>query len=201
MLTVTGDPVDRLQGLLLEQFCSKPLPQLEVVRDGGVVQYTLANQEVGARSAVDLVHATYLPEKRETRLKLGEAPRKAVIAIGIDTPTKVFLLDVLLHKDVFPGQRPDLSVYRTAGVFGSSPTTRRDMDRLDVLESVQTLGQGLGRFRSTDTPAHQETIRLVCKQRGWNSDELRGYRCRVDYPMYSSEFSFAFDIPQGATTR
>jgi hypothetical protein len=196
MLTVTGDPVDALDGLLLEQFCSKPLPQLHVVRDGAVAQYTVAGQEVGVRSAVDLVHATYLPEKREVQLQPGEAARKANFAMGIDTPTKLFLFDVLLHKDIFPGRQPDLSLFRTAGVFGSPPTARRDMDRLDVSESVQALGQGLGQFRSADTPAHQEMLQFVCEKRGWDPSLLCGFRCRIDYPMYSSEISLEFDVPQ-----
>jgi hypothetical protein len=196
MLTLAGDPVDGLHGLLLEQFCSRPLPELHVVHDGDVAQYTIASQEVGVQSAVDLVHATYLPEKRQIRLPSGEPPHKISLAMGIDTPTKVFIFDVLLHRDIFPGQHPQLKLFRTAGVFRSSPTARRDMDRLDVQESVHALGEGLSQFRSADTPAHQEMIQFVCEKRGWDPNLLCGFRCRIDYPMYSSEISLEFDVPQ-----
>jgi hypothetical protein len=104
------------------------------------------------------------------------------------------LVDRLLHKDLFAGQEPQMSIYRTAGVFGSAPGNRREIDRLDLLESVQSLGQGLASFRSPDTPAHQEMIRFACEQRGWDAEQLRGYRCRVEYPMYSSEMVFSFEL-------
>jgi hypothetical protein len=194
MLTVTGEPVGALHSLLLEQFCSQPLPKLQMVRHGNVAQYTLASQEVGVQSAVDIAHATYLPNKQVLHLQAGEAPPQVAVAAGIDTPTKVFVLDVLLHKDIFAGQHPALGVYRTAGVFGSGSAKRREIDRLDILESVQSLGHGLVRFHCPDTPMHQDMIRFACQQRGWNADDLRGYRCRIEYPMYSSEIELRFDL-------
>jgi hypothetical protein len=194
MLSVAGEPVHALDSVLLKEFCSKPLPQLQVMREGDTAQYTLAHQEVAVRSAVDLAHATYLPERREIWVRPGEAPRRAIIAMGINTPTKVFVFDVLVHNDIFSGQQPDLRISRTAGVFGTTPATRRDMDRLDVVETVQVLGQGLASFRCADAPAYQDMIQFVCQQRGWDPDELRGFRCRIDYPMYSSEIALGFNV-------
>lgn len=195
LLTISGDPVGHLHGLLLEKFCSSPLPQLEVTHHGEVTQYALAGEDVGVRSAVDLVHATYLPQNKQINLAPGETPRTSVMALGIDTPSRVFVFDVLLHEDIFPGQQPSLNIYRTAGVFGSGPATRREMDRLDVLESIQSLGQGIAKFRSADTPAHQELVQFACEHRGWDTEKLRGFRCRIEYPMYSSEIVLGFDLP------
>jgi hypothetical protein len=194
MFTIQGEPIDGLHSLLLEQFCSSPLPQLQVVPEEGFVQYTVAGQDVGLRSAVDLVHATYLPRKRPMFLQPGQSPQKIVMAFGIDTPTRAFVVDMLVHKGLFPGQHPQLDMYRTAGVFGSARANRREIDRLALLESVQSLGQGLASFRSPDTPAHQDMIRFACQQRGWDADQLRGYRCRIEYPMYSSEITFSFEL-------
>jgi hypothetical protein len=194
MLNLRGEPVDGLHGLLLEKFCSSPLPRLTVHHEDGIAHCVLAEQEVGLQSAVDLVHATFLPRKRRMTMEPGEPPRKTSMAIGIDTPTRVFVLDVLLHKDICPRQQPEMNMYRTAGVFGTAPGSRRERDRLDLLESIQPLGRGLAKFRSSDTPQQQEIIQFACDQRGWNANELRGYRCRVDYPMYSSEIELSFDL-------
>ena len=194
LLTIRGEPADGLHSLLLEQFCSSPLPQLQVTRQGSVAHCILAGQDVGLRSAVDLVHATYLPKKPQTALNAGDSSRKAAMAIGIDTPTKVIVFDVLVHKDIFPRQQPELNIYRTAGVFGSEPGNRREIDRLDLRESILPLGHGLARFRSADALTHQDTIQFACEQRGWNANELRGYRCRIEYPMYSSEIELSFAL-------
>src|SRR5262245_65264773 len=58
LLTVTGQPVEGLRGLLLEQFCSKPLPRLEVTHFGDRARYTISGDGVALRSAVHLLHAT-----------------------------------------------------------------------------------------------------------------------------------------------
>lgn len=200
LLTVDGEPVDNLRGLLLEQFCSSPIPRLDVTHDGDIAQYTLSSSDVGVRSAVDLVHATYLPEKKEIELPPGEPQRKARMAVGINTPSRVFVFDAIIHEDIFPGQTPGLDIYRTAGVFGSSPAARRDMDRLDVLESVQSIGQGSARLRSVDSPRHHEIIRFACERRGWDVERLRGFRCRIDYPMYSTEVVLSFDLQPSSTS-
>ena len=107
---------------------------------------------------------------------------------------KVIVFDVLVHKDIFPRQQPELNIYRTAGVFGSEPGNRREIDRLDLRESILPLGHGLARFRSADALTHQDTIQFACEQRGRNANELRGYRCRIEYPMYSSEIELSFAL-------
>jgi hypothetical protein len=116
------------------------------------------------------------------------------MAYGVDTPCRLFIFDALLHEDIFPAQHPTLTIYRTAGAISTGPASRAEMDRLDVLESIQSLGQGIARFRSPDTPAYQDLLRYACEQRGWDSELLRGYRCRIEYPMYSSEIVMGFDL-------
>jgi hypothetical protein len=195
MLTVTGQPVTDLHGLLLEPFCSKPLPQLEVTRYDDWAQYTLSGDSVGVQSAVDLVHATLLPRMKERHRAAGEPPRRSTMAVGVSTPSRTFIFDALLHQSIYPGQEPALALYRTVGVFGSSKDTRREVDRLGVIESIQPLGEGLSRFRAAESPDYQEIVRHVCAQRGWDPSSLRGYRCCIRFPMYSAEVVMAFELP------
>ena len=162
---------------------------------GRYVAWTRSTADRAPTSWLSIVYyATYLPENKQVRLQANESPRKTVMAIGVDPPTRTFVFDALLHEGIFPGQQPDLNIYRTAGALNPGPDGRREMDRLDVLESIQNLGRGIAKFRSTDTPAYQDMILHVCEQRGWDADTLRGYRCRIEYPMYSSEVVFGFEL-------
>jgi hypothetical protein len=234
MLTVTGEPVsataESLHGLLLEPFCTQPLPELKVSRVGDIAKYTLCGDDVGVQSAVDLVHATFLPKKKPLHRapapgsspapgnarsgsapgSPGDSPRRVSLAAGIGTPARTLIFDVLLHEDVYPGQSPALEVYQTAGVFdrpadGNSRgfrgggdidhRARSDADRIEVLEAIQPLGTGLAKFRAAETPDYQEMIRFVCLQRQWDTNKLRGYRCRIEYPIYSSEVVMTFELP------
>ena len=194
--TITGQPVDGLLGVLLEPFCSKPLPQLQVSHFGDRSQYTLSGDDVGVRSGVDLVHATLLPGRKELHRLPDEPPRKASVAVGIAMPSKVFIFDVLLHTDVYSGQQPVLYLYRAKPYGRADPNDpSRDVDRLDVIQSIQPLGQGIAKFRAAETLGYIEILRYVCQQRQWDGDHLRGYRCRIEYPIYSSEVVIAFDLP------
>ncbi|HWL93037.1 MAG TPA: hypothetical protein VNT79_05850 [Phycisphaerae bacterium] len=193
MLTVAGKPVEGLDGLLLEQFCSKPLPELEVSHADGIAQYTLSGSEVGTQSAVQLVHATFLPGKQALYRSAGDSPRRTKMTIGIALPSRTLIFDVLVHQSVYTGQDPNLSLYRTVGVFHRDPS-QREIDRLDVIESIQPLGAGIAKFRAAETPANQDMIRYVCARREWDVDQLRGYRCRIEYPIYGAEIVIGFDL-------
>jgi hypothetical protein len=196
MLTVMGRPVEGREGLLLEAFCSKPLPQLHVTYRPGKVQYTLGGDDVGVRSAVDLTYAVLLPGKKELHRSANEPPRKITTSVGVGVPSRMFTFDVLLHEDIYPGQHPTLHLYQTLADGVADPNDRsRDADRLDVIESLQLLGQGVNRFRSTETPAYLEMLGYICQQRGWDGRKLRGYRCRIEYPIYSSQIMMSFDLP------
>lgn len=71
----------------------------------------------------------------------------------------------------------------------------RDVDRLDVVQSIQPLGKGIAKFRAAENPGHIDMLRYVCERRQWDGDKLRGYRCRIECPIYSSEIVMAFDLP------
>jgi hypothetical protein len=197
MLTVMGEHVEGLRGLFLDQFCSKPLPRLHVSHLGDRVQYTLQGDDVGVQSGVDLVQCTLLPGKKALHRSAGEPPRKTAVSIGLAMPSKTLIFDLLVHDDVYPGQHPAFGLYRTESDGVVEPNDAgRDVDRLDVIESIQPLGKGIAKFRSSETPAYQEMIRHVCEKRQWDGSKLRGYRCRIEYPMYSSQIVLAFDVPE-----
>lgn len=200
LLTITGRPVEGLHDLLLEPFCSKPTPELQVSRHGGRAQYTLSGDEVGVRSAVNLAHATLLKATKELHRAPGDPPRKATMSIGIGAPSRVLIFDVLLHADAYPGRQPSLHLYQAMPYGAASPNDpSRDVDRLDVVQSIQPMGEGIGKFRAAENPDSLETLRFVCARLGWDGSRLRGYRCRVEYPIYGTEIVMAFELPEAAT--
>lgn len=197
LLTVAGEPVDGLHGLLLEQFCTHPLPGLQVSHLADRAQYTLSGDNVGVQSAVNLVHATLLEAHKQMHRAADEPSRMATVAVGLGMPARTLIFDVLAHEAVYPGQHPTLHLYRgTLGDGAADPNDRsRDVNRLDVMESIQPLGRGIAKFRAAETPAYQDILRYACQQRGWEGSALRGYRCRIEYPIYSSQVAMSFDLP------
>jgi hypothetical protein len=198
MQTVAGDPVEGPQGLLLEPFCSKPLPNMRATHLGNRAEFAISVEGVGPQSAVNLAHAIVLLGKKELHRMASEPVRKTAISVGVTMPSRSFIFDLLLHEDVYPGQQPTLHLYRT-GVRGvADPNDRSfDIDQLEIIESIQPLGRGIAGLRATENPEYLEMLRHVLSLRHWDHRRLRGYRCRIEFPIYHSQVMFGLDLPAG----
>lgn len=196
--TLDGMDVEGLEGLGLREFSSEPFPELEVVRAGNVVHYTLGDNGYGPRSASDLVFAEVNLDEMARYIPAAEKRKRHVFA-EVSVPSKVLVFDALLHRDVFAGQDPSLVIYDTVleGVADINDPGR-DMDRLDLCESIQSLGMDIAKFRSSDLSRYAELLHLVCDKLGWDPTQFRGYRCRVDYPIYGSQVAMTWNsTPEG----
>ena len=195
-MTLDGQSVDDLEGVRLDKYCSSPPPRLDIVRAGEVMHYTLAGEAFGPRSAVDLVFAEVNRDEMPRYVPKGSG-RKGYVFAEVSTPVKTLHFDVLVHSDVYPRSEPNLYIYDTSldGVANINDPAR-DIDRLDLLESIQNLGTGPSRWRSADVPDYATLIREVCERLRWDAMAFRGYRCRVAYPSYGSQIAMAFKPPE-----
>lgn len=190
-----GGSTDGLLAQRLDEFCTAPPAPIEAHRSGEVVHYTLAGDDYGPRSAVDLllaeVNLAEIP-----RYVPAELGRKGYVFAEIGTPSSSLLFDVFLHEDVYPGSTPALEIYDTAfdGVVDVNDPARQ-IDRLELAESIEPLGQGIGTFRAQEIPNYLELVRHVVDRMGWDGDRFRGHRCRIDYPIYGTQIAATFDPP------
>jgi hypothetical protein len=187
------DPDDpRSWNPLLKEFCSKPYPELEVVKNGDMVTYVLAGNEIGANAAVDVFAANMVRSGRPLYRAPGEPPTRPHWSVGVNLPTKTLVMNVLLHEDVWPGD-PELLLYDIHIRGLSTPgDPARDLDRLDMMESIQPLGKGAARFRLNEVGRNAEMVQYLCDRLGWDSNRLRGYRVRVQYPLMHVAYCVAF---------
>lgn len=183
--------------LLIPEFCSTPTPTLSVRTLGETIFYTLAGDDFGARSSADLVFAEVNRAELPRYVPKGSG-RKSYFFADITIPCEVLQFDVLVHEDLYPGQIPDLCIYDTSFEGAASPNDpARDMDRIDLLESIEPLGQGLARLRSTDVDRYADLIRHVATRAEFDPARLRGFRCRTDYPLYGSQITMVFRGVEG----
>lgn len=193
--TLDGQAVEGVQGLLLDDFCSKPAPRVSVHHAGDVVHYTLAGNDFGPRSATDLVFAEV--NRGEMPHVLKDAPRRLRHASAdVTTPAKVLVYDLILHEDVFPGAVPSLYIYNTTfdGVADVNDPAR-DIDRFDLCETIQLLGKGVHKFGNAEMPRYGELLTDVCRRLGWDPHHFRAYRCRIEYPIFGTQVTMALAPP------
>ena len=194
-LSLAGKPIDPRHGApLLRDFSSRPTPRFKVRIEGDTVHYVLDGDGVGLGSMVELFFADVM--RRRYPARKAVSPRPATPGAVVDIPVKALIVDVLIHEDVWPGVEPELRMYDTAARGVANPTdASRDMDRIDVLESVQYMGTDMARFRTKEVANYQAMVQHVCRQLGWQSDRFRGYRCRVEFPVYGTQVSLILDPP------
>jgi hypothetical protein len=191
-VSLDGKPIEEIDSLELRDFCSDPLPRLRVHRIGEVVHYTLDGDGFGANSAVDLVFAEANISELARFVPAG-ADRLAYFFAECVTPARVLQFDVLVHEDLYPGPDPSLVIYDTSFEGVASVNNRsRDIDRMDMLESIEPLGTGLSRFRSPYVPRYHELMRHAFDKMNFDAARFRGYRCKIDYPVYGSQIAVTF---------
>ncbi len=190
--TLGGEPVDGVSNATLEQYCSSPTPNLVAHRAGEYMHYLLQDDTIGAMSSIDLVTCEvnraeiprYIPDERN---------RRAWASSDINIPSKRMQFDILVHEDLYNRSFPELRIYDTAiNGLADINDPSRDMDQLDLLESIENLGEGLNRFGSSLVPKYRTMIGDVCSRLGFNPEVLRGYRCVAEYPIYGSQTAMVF---------
>jgi hypothetical protein len=188
-----GEPMSDLDDVRLDQFCQAPPAPIIAHPMGSVVRYTLGDAGFGPRSQVDLVFAEVnrgeLPRYPDT-----DPPRSSYAFTEIQTPTKRHQFDVFVADGVYAGSRPELMIYDTMSEGVADPNDpKRDMDRLDTNERTTPLGAGLGQVRTSDIPNYFELLGHVFGKLGWDPEDFRGYRTRIDYPIYGSQVCQVFE--------
>lgn len=198
-LSLDGTPVDsEHEAPLLHEFSSSPTPKFDVRIDGDVVHYLLKGDGVGLGSVVDLYFADVMRNRYPVNRDVS--PRPATPGAVLDVPVETLIVDVLVHEDVWPGVEPELHMYDTAVRGIANPTDpSREMDRIDVLETILSLGTQSSRFRTTEVACYSDMVRHVCRRLGWDSERFRGFRCRVDFPVYGTQVSMIFRPPAADT--
>ncbi len=198
--TLDGGAVQGMAGVFLEPFCAGPPVQLDVHEEGATVVYGLKwGDAVGYTSARDVVMGEWRPRAMRRFRREGDERRRAGVTDAINVPARTYIADLIMHKDVYPQWEPRVRVLETgeAGWADANDPTR-EFDVLDLAERVEPLGTDLEYFRAAEIPKYIDLLHYVCERRQWEPRDFRGYRTRIDYPVFGSQVQFVFEVPFGA---
>jgi hypothetical protein len=194
MTTLAGEPIDTDHGnVWLTDFCSADAESFQIRRCANVVHHTILGDGIGPKSGQTVFRAE-VQQKVYPDYKNPEPGRKRGIISPIYIPARLVVLDVLVHDSVWPGRHPELFIHDASfNGLANVNDPSREVDRLDFVESIQRLGHGTGRCRIAEYADYVKLIRHCCETLGWDGEQLRGYRCRMQYPLYGSQLTLAFD--------
>lgn len=201
-MTVDGRPIlgDGSVNEFLPRFGRGEPPELSIVRSDTSSFFQLVDEGVGAGTASDLFFGQYTEGMFRAWARFpGDI---AATMEALELPAQRLVFDVLLHPDVWPGIDPELMFYGTYARGAALPYDRsRDIDRLDLLDSVRQVGVGIECCRVAGAPRYTEFLRWTCEQRGWDPGRFRVFRCDSRYPVFGVQYALAFRLktrPEGA---
>ena len=190
-----GKPIAAMPDMLLPEFSTIPIDSIRTTHHGQFFETTVSELPLGKGldPGEDLICAQMY--RGLHRARRGDGPPTSGIGGWAEPPSEYFLVDALLHEDVWPDAKPETIVYDTVVRGMTHPDNQaRQGDRLDLIENVQSLGVGPEAFRIPEFARYPELIRSLCATLGWDAGKLRGYRCKVRYPIYGSQINLAFPL-------
>jgi hypothetical protein len=181
----------------MEQFCIHPPAPLEAHPNGDVIDYTLPSHRIGPQHVSDMLVVDHHPAAMR-RFAKPNLRRRNSLFVEPAFPVSLLLFDTILHKDAFPGSDPQLYIYDTGtkGIANVNDPTR-DIDRMHMHEAVEFLGHDIRRFQWMEIPRYSEMLAHLAGHYGWDPQEYRGYRCRMQYPVYGWQIAMSFEPPLG----
>ncbi len=198
-LAGAGDSARAPDPQALRDFCSGTPASVEARRVGDTMHYLLGGRGVGLGTAADLLFAEVNRGEVRYGRPPGSPPRRSHVFAEIATPCRALVFDLFVHPELFPGQQPALRIYDTAfdGVADVNDPAR-DVDLLDLPESVAALDSRPAAWRIPEMPRYAELIAHVAAGVGADAARLRPWRCRIEYPPYAAQVVLAFDAPERA---
>ena len=196
-----GDELPGPSVTSLDQFCVNAPAQLEARQAGKAIHYTLPDDLLGPKQVADMFVVDHHPSAmRRFRAEAGEPGdsdrRRNSLFIEPAFPVANLVFDVILHDEAFPGSEPELLIYDTGydGIANVNDA-ERDIDRMDVRETVEFLGHDLSRIQTTELASYSPMLMHLAEVFDWDPSRFRGYRTRIQYPVYGWQVCLSFDPP------
>lgn len=193
-----GRPLGDLVGERLEQFCDRPMGQMSVQQHGELHQYTLAGDDYGPNSAIDLLVAEVNPAEMPTHAPKGSG-RRAWLSKHAIIPSKEFVFDVLVHREIYPDGAPELIILGPGCGQDNNPNEpSHRQHRLDLLERLVEIPPTREGLELAAFKRYPEVVGHVLHQLECSASEFRAYRVRIDYPPTGVHVVLAFATPEAA---
>lgn len=196
-LTLDGRPCNNMLDKLLPQFSTSPLPVFDIRQQGNTLYYFVKDQEVGMRSAIDLVHVDRQVGLKRRYTKPGEPRQGDGLMSTITTPTRRLIMDIFLHRDIYPDAQPIMGIHETAVRNSATEGIGNvlEYDRLEMHEAVRELTPGIAGARVPNLPQYADILEHAHDALGVGASDFRGFRLDVQYPVYSLQYRLGFPLP------
>jgi hypothetical protein len=173
---------------LLREFCRPHNISIDSRQVGNADVYEISTGLISGDSAADVFLTETIANCGPRALGLGAEP--LILGDSVAHPYKRLTLNVLVHRDVWPGCSFELEAYDTAMRLGER---RNPADRLFLEEAVRNSRVSATALRSSPVPGYESLLRSCTSGRPLDLEDLQMFSADVVYPVYGSEVLMVYD--------
>lgn len=171
--------------VLLEPYCTHPLPRLSVDSDSSHAVIDIQTSDVGLGGAADFAVAMLQRDVQE-----GDAMTEPLrLSTHTWVPAEAWDYIVLVHYDL--GQRtPTKPAWYHQHRRESTESSFPSKYRLNLQETVEELGEGINLLARDDARSARELTNALFTEVGWDPNEFATYYIRMNYPVLFATLGF-----------
>lgn len=178
--------------ILLKDFCSQPLPEVESRVEHGLTLTVLRETPLG-NAGVRTVFQTSMSKGFCWNLP-EQTVKQHSSAVLISKPMEMLVMDVLIHRDLFGPLSPRVRVLGSLNHPGViEPDEYSEDDELPVRPTMQATG--IGSIGTPHIPRYREMVDAVLGDMGWDPQSFDLYRSTLEYPLLNTTVDARFDLP------
>ncbi len=185
----------RTPGILIEPFCSTPLPRMVSHMAGSRIVHVIDPPLPGETNNTDIVIADREPNEDVHPATLD--PAVGEVWALMNFPARRLIFDVYLHRDIACRCIPSLELHLWTPQTGAHASSRWST-RFPGGPRLGLLGPGLRGSQTDSYAKHAELTAHLFERVGWESEQFIGYRCESIFPVWRGGYCMVFDFSSPA---
>lgn len=185
----------RTPGILIEPFCSTPLPRMVSHMAGSRIVHVIDPPLPGETNNTDIVIADREPNEDVHPATLD--PAVGEVWALMNFPARRLIFDVYLHRDIACRCIPSLELHLWTPQTGAHASSRWST-RFPGGPRLGLLGPGLRGSQTDSYARHAELTAHLFERVGWESEQFIGYRCESIFPVWRGGYCMVFDFSSPA---
>jgi len=192
--TLDGDPLDAEPwSSALKDFCKPTPPMIRCINRPPWVHRILDSEALGRQAASTI----FFGELQRSCCPSRSTPERPYTGLSeiIDIPTKLIVLDMFVHEDLWTDHRPVVLAFDSVMGIANPNDPGYEFCRWHTSHRIEELGRGASEISIPEVRRYPQMLDHACERIGWDLTRFRGYRCRIGYPIYASQIGIGFYLP------
>jgi hypothetical protein len=168
-------------GLLLREFSSDPLPNIQrVPGPDGYEHDQVVEGPIGNTGRTTCLIGEVMRDVGTIYRTPGD--EESCMAVHVRTPCEALVLDYIVHEDLFGRIEPTMAVYSEMAGGPGWPEAKHAHKRLEIAGEVKYLGKGAFATRTSAVPPYPKLAQYVFDRMETDGDRYDVYRIMVAFP-------------------